>query len=164
MCAEAFGIEEHRLVAACRRREVIIPRHATYYVLRERFPTMSLPQIGRFMGGRDHSTIISGIRATKARMEHDDALRELVQWLIKGRIPQEQDAHVVRWRVAIAFEARRRKPVLAVTAQPPEPDSELADFFDPSRIFCGQCDRSVTTPEALRCSQRFCGLKPKVAA
>ncbi len=164
MCAEAFGVEEHRLVGHSRVRAIVVPRHATFYVLRERFPDMSLPWIGRFMGGRDHSTILHGIRSINERMKRDDALRQLVQSLVKGRLPEDHDAHVVRWRVERAYSVRPRKQALPVAVQKPAPESELAEFFDASRLFCEQCDRSVTGVEAARCSQRLCGLKPKVAA
>lgn len=159
MCAEAFGVEEHRLVAACRQQEIVIPRHATYYVLRRRFPEMSFPQIGRFMGGRDHSTIIHGIRAIEARMERDKVLASLVQSLVRGRLPQEQDAHVRAWlRFSCQlWDAARSSPPPA--ALPVEPESDLAEFIDPSRLFCAQCDRSVSGVEAARCAARLCGIR-----
>ncbi len=175
MCAQAFGVEEHRLVGASRVREIVVPRHATYYVLRRRFPMMSLPSIGRFMGGRDHSTILHGIRAIEARMERDPALRVLVNALVNGRLPQQQDCHVSAWLVAqhdarieaearaafeqrIAEQARERRKRAALADQA-EADPEFLEALDPSRVFCGQCDRAVTRNEAARCLQSRCGLK-----
>lgn len=158
MCAEAFGIEEHRLVGACRLREVVIPRHATYYVLRHRFPDMSFPRIGRFMGGRDHSTIIHGIRAIEQRMRHDEALRQLVGALVHGRLPEQQDAHVRRWTVEQLYRHNARRTIRPA-APAPAVDSELAEFVDSSRMFCNQCDRAVTGVEAARCTQRLCSFR-----
>ena len=164
MCAEAFGVEEHRLVGACRRREIIIPRHATYYVLRERFPDMSLPWIGRFMGGRDHSTILRGIRAIKDRMERDAALQQTVMALVKGRLPEDHNAHVMRWLVEQAYRKQLSAAPVPKPALLADPDSSLAEYADMTRLFCGQCDRAVTGVEAVRCSARLCGLRPGGAA
>lgn len=162
LCAEAFGVEEHRLVGASRERDIVVPRQATYYVLRKRFPDMSLPRIGRFMV-RDHSTVSHGIRVIEAPMEEDDALRQLVQALVKGRLPEEQDAHVRQWQVELAY---RQRTVRAVKLAAPaiEPDSELGEFIDPTRMFCAQCDRSVTGIEAARCEWRLCGISGRRAA
>ena len=168
MCAEAFGVEEHRLIGASRVRDVVIPRHATFYVLRHRFPDMSLPRIGRLMGGRDHSTILYGIRNIEALMERDDALRILVHSLAQGRIPIQHDAHVVRWLAAqhemrqqaaaeAAFRAQSGKQIRhAVSATH---DAEYQAALDPSRVHCDQCDRAVREAEAARCTQRLCKFK-----
>jgi hypothetical protein len=43
-------------------------------------------------------------------------------------------------------------------------DDEFVASMNPARRFCDQCDRSVSGAEAARCSQRLCGLKPRVAA
>lgn len=105
MCAEAFRVEERRLVAAGRKREIVIPRHATYFVLRQRFPMMSLPQIGRFMGGRDHSTILHGLRTIEERMARDPQLRSKVWALVRGRMPEAFDLHVRAWEAERALRA-----------------------------------------------------------
>lgn len=110
-CAEAFGIEEHRMIGGNRARDVITPRHATCYVLRVSFPDLSLPRIGMMMGGRDHSTIIHGIRRVEALMERDPVLRAKVEALIAARPTQMHDAHVMAWRNLVCDDstAARRK-------------------------------------------------------
>lgn len=178
MCAEAFGIEEHRLVGASRVREVVIPRHATYYVLRARFPGFSFPRIGALMGGRDHSTIIHGIRNIEALMERDVALQTLVRCLAQGRLPMQADAHVISWIAAkdaerqraeaeTAFRERRATELRERRARDACKDLRDAEFeaaLDPTRVHCDQCDRAVRLAEAARCSQRLCGLKARRAA
>jgi hypothetical protein len=162
MCAEAFGVEEHRLVGASRLQEIVIPRHATFYVLRRRFPDMSYPRIGRFMGGRDHSTILHGIRNIEERMKRDDALRHLVQSLVRGRIPVQADAHVMIWRLQQQPQRKADQRIararVIVTEVVPA-DSDLAEFVDTNRTFCGQCDRAVTLIEAAGCKSARCGAK-----
>lgn len=148
MCAEAFGIEEHRLVGAGRKPDVVIARQATYLVLRRRWPDMSFPRIGDLMGGRDHSTIISGIAAIERKMADDPALRQVVAALIKGRLPAQSDAHVFQWRTHLMREARRE--ALAASLE-----GEAAD----GKLFCEQCDRALSIDEAARCESPFCGLQ-----
>lgn len=51
-----------------RRTKAVIPcRHAVMYRLRKE-TEMSLPKIGAFLGGRDHTTVIAGIKKHEARM------------------------------------------------------------------------------------------------
>jgi hypothetical protein len=110
-CAEAFGVDEHRMVGGNRARDVITPRHATCYVLRARFPALSLPRIGALMGGRDHSTILHGLRRVEALMARDPELRAKVDALISGQAAAQHDAHVRAWRDQVLDEAiaARRK-------------------------------------------------------
>jgi chromosomal replication initiator protein len=53
----AFGISNERLLGRERTREVALPRQVAMYLLREE-GGVSLPQIGEFVGGRDHTTVI----------------------------------------------------------------------------------------------------------
>jgi hypothetical protein len=158
MCAEAFGIEEHRLVGASRLRKLVIARQATYFVLKTRFPEMSYPRIARLMGGRDHSTIIYGVRTIQDRMARDPALRQVVAALIKGSLPRDHNAHVMCWRSYVSIDARREEVRMAASAEEIE-DDELAEFVDPGKVFCEQCDRSLTIDAAARCAARICGLR-----
>lgn len=58
--ADLIGQERHR--AVCRARQ-----HA-YWAVRQAKPHLSYPQIGRFFGGRDHTTIMHGVAAHEERM------------------------------------------------------------------------------------------------
>ena len=40
---------------------------------------MSLPQIGRFYGDRDHTTILHGAHKIKVKLMHDEALQADVE-------------------------------------------------------------------------------------
>lgn len=168
LCAEAFGVSEARMVGGNRAKDIMIPRQATCFILRQRFPDLTYPRIGRLMGGRDHSTIINAVRRTQGRMERDPDLAGKIHALIGCHTgdARNDDAHVRQWT---SFMTQRAKMVdQGPGLRPPfslfDADSELAEFVDPARTFCGQCDRSVTGLEAARCSQRLCGLRPRVAA
>lgn len=59
--ADKWGIAPDELRGAVRSRRVAWPRHEAMY---EMYATglFSLPQIGRFLGGRDHTTVLHGCR------------------------------------------------------------------------------------------------------
>jgi hypothetical protein len=163
MCAQAFGVDEAYLIGPRRWRSLSIPRQATFYVLRKRFPTMSYPMIARMFAGRDHSTIIHGVRQTEARMARDPAFRAVVMALVEGRLPEQHDAHVRAWLMrgatVVAFAPAAPKPLWR--AKPAEDAEDKA----PVRQWCDQCQSNVIEAAAARCGQRFCSLaKARVRA
>lgn len=44
-----------------RSKDLMVPRHYLMWRLRHE-TTMSLPQIGKYLGGRDHTTVLHGVR------------------------------------------------------------------------------------------------------
>lgn len=75
--SRAFGISHERLLGRERTREVALPRQVAMYLLREE-GGVSLPQIGDFIGGRDHTTVIYACDKVSDLMETDDRLRRQV--------------------------------------------------------------------------------------
>jgi chromosomal replication initiator protein len=75
--SKAFGISNARLIGRERTREVALPRQIAMYLLREE-GGVSLPQIGQFIGGRDHTTVIYACDKVNNLMETDDRLRRQV--------------------------------------------------------------------------------------
>lgn len=75
--AKQFGIEEERLLGKQRVREVALPRQVAMYLIRKE-TSASLPQIGKALGGRDHTTIMYGCEKITDRLETDDGLRRQV--------------------------------------------------------------------------------------
>lgn len=71
--AVAFGISRAELVGATRTATPVRARQAAIFLTRE-LTDLSLPQIGRLYGGRDHSTILNSVRRVEARLTKDDAL------------------------------------------------------------------------------------------
>lgn len=66
-CADKHGIRVQDLKGPRRSKGFIPARHEAMYRLSEEMPNLSLPQIGRILGGRDHSTVIYGIKQHKKR-------------------------------------------------------------------------------------------------
>ncbi|HOE70539.1 MAG TPA: chromosomal replication initiator protein DnaA [Brevefilum sp.] len=73
----AFGISNERLLGRERTREVALPRQVAMYLLREE-GGVSLPQIGEYVGGRDHTTVIYACEKVTDLMETDDRFRRQI--------------------------------------------------------------------------------------
>lgn len=75
--ARQYDLEEDRLIARDRSREVALPRQVAMYLIREETDA-SLPKIGEVLGGRDHTTILYGCEKINERLDTDDQLRRQV--------------------------------------------------------------------------------------
>lgn len=75
--SKSFGISNSRLLGRERTREVALPRQIAMYLLREE-GGISLPQIGEFIGGRDHTTVIYACDKVNNLLETDERLRRQV--------------------------------------------------------------------------------------
>jgi chromosomal replication initiator protein len=76
----AFGISRAELVGPTRVATPLRARQVAIYLTRE-LTDLSLPQIGRLYGGRDHSTVLNSIRRAESRLGEDQALRARVDEL-----------------------------------------------------------------------------------
>jgi chromosomal replication initiator protein len=68
-----FGIEPESIADKTRRKEVVLPRQLTMYILRNDFG-ISYPTIGDKMGGRDHTTVIHSCEKIKEGLKTDHEL------------------------------------------------------------------------------------------
>ena len=73
----AFGVSNERLLGRERTREVALPRQVAMYLLREE-GGVSLPQIGEYVGGRDHTTVMYACEKVTDLMETDDRFRRKI--------------------------------------------------------------------------------------
>jgi chromosomal replication initiator protein len=71
--ADFFGVTEQDIVRAGRRARIARIRQIAYYLCRTH-TTRWLPAIGRNFGGRDHTTILHGVRRIGALRQTDAAL------------------------------------------------------------------------------------------
>ena len=76
----AFGISRAELVGSTRSATPLRARQVAIYLTRE-MTDLSLPQIGRLYGGRDHSTVINSLKRVEARFGEDEALATRVEEL-----------------------------------------------------------------------------------
>lgn len=73
-CA-AYQLPQHLVYSRRRMHELTEPRHVSWHLARELTPR-SLPEIGRRMGGYDHTTVLNGCRRISARARADEKLAE----------------------------------------------------------------------------------------
>lgn len=79
--AKEFNLKVSDLKAKKRTAAIVYPRQIAMYLARE-LTDFSLPEIGRFFGGKDHTTVIYGLDKIKERLSTDDKLRILVNRMI----------------------------------------------------------------------------------
>jgi chromosomal replication initiator protein len=75
--AQEFGVEREALLARDRRPAVATARQVAMYLARE-LTEHSLPEIGRGIGGRNHSTVLHAVNRINAAMRTDAAVRNAV--------------------------------------------------------------------------------------
>ncbi len=75
--ATAFGISRAELVGSSRAATPLRARQIAILLTREA-TDLSLPQIGRLYGGRDHSTVLNSLRRAEATVSNDAGLARQV--------------------------------------------------------------------------------------
>jgi chromosomal replication initiator protein len=78
--ASLFDVTPSELIARNRKPDVARARKVAIYLARE-LTGQSLPEIGRRLGGRDHSTILSAVRSLSGDIERDSDLAQAVDKL-----------------------------------------------------------------------------------
>jgi chromosomal replication initiation ATPase DnaA len=74
-CCRYYDVNMIDFVSARRHAKLARTRHVASYLPRIH-TTRSLPEIGRIMGNRDHTTILSGVRKIDRCLLQDEALAE----------------------------------------------------------------------------------------
>jgi chromosomal replication initiator protein len=78
--AAAFGISPAELIGTTRTATPLRARQIAMLLTRE-MTDLSLPQIGRLYGGRDHSTVLNSLRRAEATLDTDSELAARVSAL-----------------------------------------------------------------------------------
>jgi len=73
VCAE-YKVSPSELKGPRRHRNITVPRQIAMYLVRE-LTDESLPQIGAFFGGRDHSTVINSLKRVEALRDANPEIR-----------------------------------------------------------------------------------------
>ncbi len=92
LVAEGFGISRAELVGSSRAATPLRARQVAIFLTRD-LTDLSLPQIGRLYGGRDHSTVLNSLRRVEASLDDDAELAEKVRELrgaIHNPLPGER--------------------------------------------------------------------------
>ncbi len=86
--AKFFGVSVADLTGESRSRYISYPRQVAMYLSRE-MTDHSLPKIGADFGGRDHTTVMHGIKKIAVGLKKDQEVKMQVQELI-NRIKQKE--------------------------------------------------------------------------
>lgn len=77
--AKFYNLSVDRLLSPDRSQEVARPRQIAMYLMRE--TNISLPQIGQFLGGRDHTTVMYACEKVADLLKSDNRLNQQVMQL-----------------------------------------------------------------------------------
>jgi len=78
--AERFGVSRAELVGSSRAATPLRARQVAIFLTRD-LTDLSLPQIGRLYGGRDHTTVMNSLRRVEAGLDDDPELAEKIREL-----------------------------------------------------------------------------------
>ena len=78
-----FHVEPRQIQSSRRLRQVMLPRQVSMYLARQ-LTDLSLEQIGRYFGGRDHSTVLHACRKLQKTLGQDIVLSGAVRQLRTG--------------------------------------------------------------------------------
>lgn len=70
------GITSQRIKSKLRFRDVCDARFMLLNILRENYPEMSLKEMGRLVGNRDHATVINSLKQHEAQIAFNASYRE----------------------------------------------------------------------------------------
>lgn len=80
MVATHYNVTRGDIISQRRQANVVLPRHMVAYLARMLTPR-SLPEIGRRMGGRDHTTTLNSVRRVEMLMARDERIADDVRTL-----------------------------------------------------------------------------------
>ncbi|MEA2088675.1 MAG: chromosomal replication initiator protein DnaA [Patescibacteria group bacterium] len=80
LVSEFYNISNKDLLGACRKKNLVVPRQITMYLMREEIKS-SYPSIGNEIGGRDHTTVIHGCEKIEKQLKTDETLKQDIEIL-----------------------------------------------------------------------------------
>ena len=84
---EHYNVSPAELSSKKRNAEIVLPRKIAMYLCRKYVPNNSYKEIGRMLGGRDHTTVISGEESILNNLKTDGELMRTVDILVKKLNP-----------------------------------------------------------------------------
>ena len=82
LVAEEYGVSEEDIIGTSKVKEIIQARQTAMYITRET-TNMSLPQIGRAFGGKDHTTVLHNYKKIEEQLEDKEFRRRVDKMLAK---------------------------------------------------------------------------------
>lgn len=79
-----FSVSRDDIISTKRNKELVFPRHVAMYLMRT-MTVSSFEQIGEFLGGRDHTTVIHGFNKISDEIDVNNELSNTIE-IIKKKI------------------------------------------------------------------------------
>jgi chromosomal replication initiator protein len=79
--AERFSLQPSQLKMKSNTRQIAYPRQIAMYLVKE-LTHASLPEIGRYFGGKHHTTVLHSVQKIEELRQHDEDLNNLILSLI----------------------------------------------------------------------------------
>src|SRR3954453_9213887 len=79
--ADRFSTSPAQLKLKSNTHQIAYPRQVAMYLVKE-LTHASLPEIGRYFGGKHHTTVLHSIQKIEELRHHDDSLNSLIQGVI----------------------------------------------------------------------------------
>lgn len=83
LVSDHMGIPYNDIISSKRSKDIATARQIVMFLCRKHLPHHSLKQIGNALGGRDHTTILSGLDRINSLMEKDNNLKLAVEAIDK---------------------------------------------------------------------------------
>ena len=80
-CAKFYNVKKEDIYSQKRNSEIVFARQVCIYVIRELFPTYSLPKLGSIFG-RDHTTALYALKKIRNLMENDIGIKINIEGII----------------------------------------------------------------------------------
>ena len=80
--AEEFAISLHELKTRRRNKNIVMPRQIAMYLSRQ-LTDLSLPEIGDFFGGKDHTTVLHSFNKIKGLVNTNKSLKDRIDRITK---------------------------------------------------------------------------------
>ena len=87
--AEHFDLSPSDIVGNKRNSKVVFPRQIVMYLCRD-MTGITLKNVGKYLGGRDHTTIMNGVEKIEKEIQTSDSTREIIEILKKKLNPSKQ--------------------------------------------------------------------------
>ena len=81
--ARFFGVKVQDLKGPRRTRQMVVPRQIAMYLARQH-TGLSLPEIGKRFGNRDHTTVLHAVRKVKATKTKDSGYRTRLEGVTRS--------------------------------------------------------------------------------
>jgi len=79
--ASYYNVTPEDLIKQSRKKEFVKPRQIAMYLIRQELET-SLPSIGEFFGGRDHTTVIHALEKVNQMLKENESLKQELNFIL----------------------------------------------------------------------------------